>query len=277
MTRTAPPSRPSRRIPNERLFPRPPHPIPAFLEGPFLPRERSASNGPGEGSRPAGRSGWYGARSNAKAKPTYGRIATGPGLTEFFAASLFEDAGADHVALVYRDPGYLARAVAQWSSPALRGGGGAILVGTAPHAMDIRGALRRQGVDVEGLERNGRLVFVDAEWLMAHFILDGTPDAGRFRSLSAEIVRGVRAKAGARAPVRAWGEMVSLLRLRGKPAAAHRLEELWTEVIAEHDIALLCSYDSAHGESGAEEGLARIRALHPHVLVEPEAPRIGTY
>lgn len=186
-------------------------------------------------------------------------------------APLFEDNGEPHVALVYRDPTFLAQAVARWSAPALRAGGGAILVGTAAHGVLIRQEMPALGIDVEGAERSGRLVFVEADWLMGHFMLDGSPNAERFRGLAREIIHGARARCHGRfPPIRAWGEMVSLLRLRGNAAAAQRLETLWTEVIAAEDIALLCSYDAEHGASGEEEALKSFARTHGHVIVQPE-------
>lgn len=197
-------------------------------------------------------------------------MTTRGGMDRSTWAPLFEDAGEAHVALIYRDQGFLARAVALWCAPALRAGGGAILVGTTAHAMSIRQELGAEGIDVAGAERVARLVFVDADWLMGHFILDGTPDAQKFRALASDMIRGVRAKGQPLAPVRAWGEMVSLLRLRGKPLAAQQLEELWAQVIADHDIALLCSYDAAHGESAETRAMSEIAHSHGKVILQPE-------
>lgn len=191
---------------------------------------------------------------------------------------LFEDADElDHVALVYRDPGFLARAVAHWSAPPLRKAGGAILVGTPAHMQAIRGDLRKLGVDVDGAERSGRLVFIDADWLMGHFILDGTPDATRFRALATEIIGGVRRAIGAGPGIRAWGEMVSLLRLRGDPAGARRLEALWKDAIAESRIALLCSYDMQGLPKGASAMVDEdVRHMHDTLVVQPEGAAMAS-
>lgn len=182
-----------------------------------------------------------------------------------------------HVALVYRDHDFLARAVAVWTAPALRAGGGAVLVGTANHAVSIRAQLALAGIDVAGAERVGRLVFVDADWLMGHFILDGTPDGARFRPLADEIITSVRRATGsAEAPMRAWGEMVSLLRLRGNPAGARRLEELWTDVIEAHSIPLLCSYDIEGRLSEDDVAFHRsVAHAHDRLILQAEPPARG--
>ncbi|HVM45872.1 MAG TPA: MEDS domain-containing protein [Candidatus Thermoplasmatota archaeon] len=184
-------------------------------------------------------------------------------------APILEDAQPrSHIALVYRDDAFLAHAVAVWSAPALRSGGGAILVGTPSHGLTVRNQLRKHGLDVDDLERRGKLVLLDADWLMARFVLDGTPDATRFRALAAEIVHGMRAAVGP-AEIRAWGEMVSLLHLRGNAPAARRLEDLWMEVISQHGIALMCSYDLAGG--GDHAGFMRdVAHQHGRTLLQPE-------
>lgn len=168
--------------------------------------------------------------------------------------------------MVYADVGFLARGVATWIAPSLHAGGGAILVGTVSNLELVRSQLRRDGVDVDAAERAGRLLAVEADWLMARFMLDGTPEGGRFASLAKDMVGRVRAACEGRG-VRAWGEMVDLLRERGNAAASLRLEALWSAVIEENGIALLCSYERVGPESDAL--LADALAMHDRVLPEP--------
>lgn len=185
--------------------------------------------------------------------------------------SFVQDAPAGaHVAIVYRDAAFLARGVAGWSAASLRAGGGAILVGTVLHLELIREELRKAGEDVDGAERAGRLLMLDADWLMAHFILDGSPDGAKFSALARDIVGRTKAACGGRR-VRAWGEMVSLLRQRGNAPAAARLEQLWNVVIEEHAISLLCSYEVEEQEGDAPGGglLGDVLAMHSHVLPQP--------
>jgi hypothetical protein len=192
------------------------------------------------------------------------RPATWEDLLEFPRAG-------DHLAFVYEDDHYLAENVTRWAGASLAAGGGAILVGTPRHTELIRNGLRKGGLAVDALERESRLMIIDADWLMARFILDGTPSATQFRALSREIIG--RVKENSNGEVRAWGEMVSLLRARGKPETAHRLEELWNVAIAEHQIALLCSYaqEGPHDHARSDGLLSKIVESHPHVLAPPPA------
>lgn len=179
-----------------------------------------------------------------------------------------------HVGVVYREVAFLARVVAAWSAPSLRAGGGAILLGTPTHTEAIRGALKRSEVDVVAAEREGRLLVVDADWLMAHFVLDGSPMGAAFERLVGDIVGRVR-QAARGAPVRAWGEMVCLLRSRGNAEAARRVEALWEAVIESQGISLLCSYEAGADASEPSGGLLEdVLASHTHVVRE-SAPGPG--
>ncbi|HUR68620.1 MAG TPA: MEDS domain-containing protein [Candidatus Thermoplasmatota archaeon] len=185
-----------------------------------------------------------------------------------WSALASKTAPGQHLALLYRDEAFLARGVAAWAAGSLVPGGAAILVGTPIHAELIRNELRRSGFDVPRLEREGRLLVVDADWLMAQFILDGKPTAASFDELVRGMITRVRDVAGL-VPIRAWGEMVSLLRVRNDPAAAQKLESMWNAAIDEHGIALLCSYSSADdGPHGWQKLVDDVTSVHTHIVPE---------
>lgn len=172
---------------------------------------------------------------------------------------------------LYREPGFLMEAVASWIQPPLERTGGAILVCTPEHAEAVRRTLALRGLDAPALESAGRLRFVDAHWLMAQFMVDGRPSAALFKPLVRDVVAHVRPVPHAAVDLRAWGEMVNILWHRGEREAAQELEALWNEVIDEHDMRLLCSYQvdnlapETHGEilRGICEG-------HSHLIPEDD-------
>jgi hypothetical protein len=73
-------------------------------------------------------------------------------------------------------------------------------------------------------------------------MLGDGPDARRFAEVIAEAIRRARRGEGR---VRAFGEMVALLALDGRWQAALHLEELWSALVAEHSLSLLCAYPNA--------------------------------
>jgi hypothetical protein len=182
-----------------------------------------------------------------------------------------EPASERHIVQLYREPIFLQKAVAAWLAQPLATGGGAVVVGTPENASRVLARLRTMGVDVETLQAAGRLRIVDAEGLMARFIVDGTPDAARFKEAAAEVLQAVRAACGPEGEVRAWGEMVNLLWKRGNLAAAQRLESLWNEVIDEHGIRLLCSYEADNLAPETHAGLlGHLCAGHSQLIPEDD-------
>ncbi|HWH08507.1 MAG TPA: MEDS domain-containing protein, partial [Candidatus Thermoplasmatota archaeon] len=181
-----------------------------------------------------------------------------------------------HVVELYRDEAALARSVARWVAPALRGDGTAVLIGTPAHLDAVRERLRGEGDDVDGLERAGVLRGVDADALLARFLVDGMPDAAEFKRLARGLLREVRGAGGA-GPLHAWGEMVNLLWARGNLPAAQALEALWNEVLAEEGGRLLCSYGVDNLAPGTHEGLLRdVCAGHSYLVPEPDEGRFET-
>ncbi len=84
-----------------------------------------------------------------------------------------------------------------------------------------------------------------------------------------DVVGGVleRASLGGCRPVRAFGEMVSLLWADGRRDAAIHLEELWNAIARKHPLSLLCAYPMT-GFGGDADGplLSRICGEHTHVV-----------
>jgi hypothetical protein len=148
-----------------------------------------------------------------------------------------------HVVQFYDRPSAVGDAVTDWIAPALRKGGGGVLIATRPHAELVLGRLRDQGLDPADLQRQGRLAVRDAEETLARILVDGMPDAARFHAVIREVIQSVQASCvGPSVDVHAWGEMVNLLWQSGNLPAAQRMEDLWNDVVDLDGVRLLCSY-----------------------------------
>ena len=101
--------------------------------------------------------------------------------------------------------------------------------------MAVLDLLKAEAYNVERLESNGQIVFLDAAALLAEFTVDGMPNSELFkRTIDRTIKKASRDSGTGRSRrVRAFGEMVSLL-WNGNPTAALGLEKLWNEVIENH-------------------------------------------
>jgi hypothetical protein len=139
-----------------------------------------------------------------------------------------------------------------------------ILVATGEHGEAVARTLTSDGFDVALLQTWGQLVILDAQEVLARFMVDGAPDEARFRDVVSGLVGTARASQRFR-DVRVYGEMVNLLWSQNLPAAT-RLEQLWNDVIEEHSISLFCAY-CLDGQGPAERVFPPdLRALHTHFI-----------
>lgn len=170
----------------------------------------------------------------------------------------------EHVVEFYETEAFLVDTVADFVGPGLHVGGAAVVVATAAHRYAFEQALRQSGIDVEHAVDAGRYLAFDAVQLLDRFMVDGAPDAGRFR----EIVGAVLRRAGGDGRrVRVYGEMVALLWAAGDAEAATALEHLWNELAETHEFALLCAYPmSAFKDPAGAAAFSRVCGTHTTVI-----------
>lgn len=185
--------------------------------------------------------------------------------------SFLSPAAGTHLGLIVEDDRFLVSSVVEWTHTALRANGGVVLVGTTLHLEQIRAECARRSIPLSAAERAGRAVLIDADWMLSHFMLDGSPDSGRFRALLDEILDQLAKVVGSPERVRAWGEMVSLLRERRNARAAQDLEALWGKAIRERGFSLLCSYHTNGVEEGPDADLLRdVARTHVSWMPQPK-------
>ena len=125
---------------------------------------------------------------------------------------------------------------ADFIDAALRAGGTGLLFATPEHVAELRRRLAGFGnADGGACWYPGRLAVLDAEATLAAFMLDGQPDAGRFRAIVGKALAAAGANGG---PVHAFAEMVTLLSARGEYDAAVDLEGLWNALGSDHHFSL---------------------------------------
>jgi hypothetical protein len=146
----------------------------------------------------------------------------------------------DHVVHLYEDHRFHLEAMSLFAGSALGQGEAAIVVATECHLRSLDDSLTEDGFEVEVLKQWGQLRMIEAEVLLASFMIDGWPDAVLFRNLVGGLIETARA-AGPYRKVRVYGEMVDLL-WKDSLLATQRLEEYWNEVIERHRVPLLCGY-----------------------------------
>lgn len=182
-----------------------------------------------------------------------------------------------HVVQFYDQDSDLVRAVGDYLTCALNEGATAIVIATEEHRQAFEAQLVRGGIDVT-LAADGPVVWLDAAQTLSLFMQNGTLDPAAFRAVIGGVVSWAR---GTGRPVRAYGEMVSLLWEAGDVLAAIELEKLWNELGEELTFGLWCGYDtkSAAAEEHAD-ALREVCRLHTavvddgaaHFRAGPDAP-----
>ena len=163
--------------------------------------------------------------------------------------------------------------VVRFVAPALDGVAEvAIVIATPKHRSELDDALSARGIDVQGATGEGRYVALDAATTLSKFLVGGKPNADRF----VDIIGGAisKAQAGGRFPhVRAYGEMVALLWLAGRPQAAIALEKMWNDLARSHSFTLLCGYPIAAFEPSQAALIAEVGKTHSQVAPIQAFPR----
>ena len=174
--------------------------------------------------------------------------------------------GSAHAVQFYENDHFLAAAVADFLIAGLTIGQPIVVIATQDHRDAFCVRLRAKGVDIDTAIGAGQVVFLDARSTLASFMVDGMPDAIRFRAaIEPVLARTVQVRGGG--VVRAYGEMVDILWEEGNTDAAIRLEELWNDLATTRAFTLLCTYAMGHFYKNAQhEKFERICGQHSHVI-----------
>ena len=185
----------------------------------------------------------------------------------------------DHAVNFYDRDDDLLGAVVGYAAQALRLGERLVVIATGAHRLALDAALADLGLDPYLARSTGRYVACDAAETLASFMVDGRPDAHRFRVSVGGVVAAARADGST---VRAFGEMVALLWDEGNVAAAIELEALWNELAQHQEFSLLCGYPVAALHQAGLGDVSRVCDLHSAVVAplsydSPPTPLAGDH
>ena len=179
-----------------------------------------------------------------------------------------------HAVQIYRDESELAESVASYLAAGFRDGDPALVVACPEHRTSFAAALATRNWDVAELEAQGLLTVADADATLAALMSGGRPSPVRFE----EVVGGVLDSISERHPdrrIRAFGEMVDLLCLRGENEAALALEELWNRLARKRQFSLLCGYRlDVFDRASQTTTLPGVCRSHTHVLPAFDSTRL---
>jgi hypothetical protein len=180
----------------------------------------------------------------------------------------------DHIVQLYQDQEFLNRAVCRYARAGLANGEGVMLFPTLTHWNAFRPRLEAEGVDVRAAQERRQLTVVDADEILPRLMRGAMPDPPVFRRVFGDVVGQARA-GGSYQKVRAWGEMVNILWLRGDVAASMNLEDLFDQLNKIVDIVMFCSFlmDNFDGDVH-ERMLPRLGMNHSHLIPVEDYARL---
>ncbi len=178
-----------------------------------------------------------------------------------------------HVVQFYDDDSALLDSLAEFVRVGLAAGDAVVIVATAPHRDLLAERLRDAGCDLDGARAASRYTAVGATETLGRFMVDGLPDAARFR----ETVGALVSRAGQGGRARVFGEMVGLLLAEGHVDATIRLEQLWRALQAERGFELFCAYPIARlGARELQKPVETVCAEHSRVIPAESYPARGS-
>lgn len=172
-----------------------------------------------------------------------------------------------HEAHFYSDNASFLDAFTQFIGTALKAGNAVIAVVTESHRNNLLPRLYAYGLDLGAVIEQGQFILLDAAETLSTFLVNDLPDRTRFLEAADQLITtAAMAAKGEHPQVAICGECDPPLWTLGQGAAAIRLEQLWNEISAKYDVAILCGYPlgSFHGEQGSHM-FQRICAEHTAV------------
>ncbi|MBC8030028.1 MAG: MEDS domain-containing protein [Pyrinomonadaceae bacterium] len=145
----------------------------------------------------------------------------------------------EHFVQFYEGDGFLLNSLSGFIGTAISSNDAALVVATQAHRDSLDELLIANGLDVANAKARGQFVSLDAAEMLTRFMVDGSPEPGRFNEVIGGLIASV---SDGRPRVRAFGEMVALLWADGQYQAAIRLEELWNDLQKAHTFSLFCAY-----------------------------------
>ena len=168
-----------------------------------------------------------------------------------------------HAVRFYESDRSLARIVAGFLEEGFDGGSPGMVVATPTLRAEIIRELTDRSLGVDELQRSHHLLLLDAKESLSTFMMDGWPDAGKFKDQMYQEIQRVR-RDRVDCTVRIFGQMVDVLWQDGERDAAIRLEMLWNQLAQTEVFSLLCGYAMGHFYKDAH--FADICGQHSHIV-----------
>jgi hypothetical protein len=174
-----------------------------------------------------------------------------------------EIAPCEHVVQIYENDQAFLDLLAGFVSGGVSAGDAVIVIATTAHLKGLDERLTNLGYNVSELSAGNQFIPLDAEKILAKFMVNGWPDETLFNHVVGELLS--KAKRNGR-QVRAFGEMVALLWAKGQVGATVRLEQLWNLFCENEAFCLFCAYPKGGFTQDAAESVMHICGAHSKMI-----------
>jgi MEDS: MEthanogen/methylotroph, DcmR Sensory domain len=173
----------------------------------------------------------------------------------------------NHVVQLYEDDTMLLNTLADYASDGFICGDCVVVIATSNHLRTLNDRLFARGFNLDTLAIVDQYIPVDADQMLAKFMINGRPDEKYFIQTVTELMKRAR-KGGTQ--VRAFGEMVALLWERGNTSATIQLEQLWNKFCETEAFCLFCAYPKSGFSLDASASVMHICTAHSKLIGSDE-------
>jgi MEDS: MEthanogen/methylotroph, DcmR Sensory domain len=174
----------------------------------------------------------------------------------------------DHLLQIYDNHAEYLQGLSRFVSDGFKKNESVVVIATAWHINALERCLGEFATDL--LRVTNQYIPLDAEQVLAKFMVDGWPDQKRFEQTITKVL--IQAGQGGRR-VRAFGEMVALLWVQGHADATFQLEYLWHQLQKKNAFSLFCAYPRKGFEENSPDTVQKICQAHskmvPHRSLNP--------
>ncbi|CAN5851109.1 hypothetical protein BH11BAC7_BH11BAC7_32710 [soil metagenome] len=175
-----------------------------------------------------------------------------------------EIAPCNHLLQIYENDDVVLNSLEGFVSSGFTTGESVIIIAAQEHLEALNTRLKSRNVNVAAFIANDQYIPLNANEVLAKFMVNNWPDEALFNETVRKIV--FCARGNSNRPVRAYGEMVAILWGQGHSGATVQLEHLWNKFCETEIFCLFCAYPKAGFTQRAEEPIHHICSSHSKVI-----------
>jgi hypothetical protein len=173
----------------------------------------------------------------------------------------------EHVVQLYANETNLLQLLETFVLGGIRNGDSVVIIATHVHIVAIQDSLRNAGFDPFWLKLKDQFIPIDADEMLAKFMVNAWPDENLFKHAVQELLSSAKRH---QRQVRAFGEMVAILLQKGMTAQTIALENLWNRFCKTNSFSLFCAYPQSVLDESHLDSIHQICCAHTRMVAAAE-------